>query len=150
MSLNYDDLNGCSRCGIVLPKNQYIQWGNELLCTDCMEMICPSFNENQNKAETNTAYLEMRERYIGRKIKDVRGEVKRIDIDMYGHVFIHYYMDIAVDQEGYITDVSRLEAITLPGPHASYDEGRLYPVSEQDYITTVDVIFQDDITFEDE
>ena len=149
MSLRYDDLEGCSRCGIVLPKNQYIPWGTELLCPDCIEMFSPSFNESQNKAETNTAYLKMKERYIGRKVKGVRNEVKRIDIDMFGRVFIHYYMDIAVDQNGYITDVSRLEAIVLPGPHASYNEGRLYPITEQDYTTTVDVIFDDDIRFED-
>ena len=149
MSYTYDDLNGCSRCGIVLPKNKYIPWGKEKLGPDCLEMMCPSFNESQNKAETNSAYLEMKERYIGRKVKGVRNEVKRIDIDMYGHAFIHYYMDIAVDQDGYITDVSRLEAIMLPGPHASYDEGILYPITNQDYVTTVDVIFQDDITFDD-
>ena len=149
MGLQYNDLEGCSRCGIVLPKNQYVPWGKEYLCPDCMEMICPSFNENQNKAETNTAYLKMKERYIGRKVKGVRNEVKRIDIDMFGRVFIHYYMDIAVDQNGYITDVSRLEAIALPNPHAAYNEGVLYPVTELDYVTTVDVIFQDDIRFEE-
>jgi hypothetical protein len=45
--------------------------------------------------------------------------------------------------------VSRLEAIMLPNPHTPYNEGRLYPVTERDYMSTVDVIFQDDISFED-
>ena len=58
-------------------------------------------------------------------------------------------MDIAVDQRGNITDVSRLEAIMLPGPHSGYDEGRLYPITDEDYATTVDVIFQDDIVLVD-
>ncbi len=138
----------CSRCGEILPRNKSIKWGKDLLCPACMEMICPSFNENQNKTETTTAFLRMKERYIGRKVKGIRNEVRRIDIDIYGRDFIHYYMDIAVDQRGIITDVSRLEAIMLPGPHYSYDEGCLYPIKEEDYSTTVDVIFQDDITFE--
>ncbi len=150
MGLQYDDLNGCSHCGVVLPAKQYIQWGMDMLCPDCMEMICPSFDERMNKSQTTAAYQKMRERYIGRKVKGVRGEVKRIDIDMYGRNFIHYYMDIAVDQRGIITDVSRLEAIMLQGPHSSYNEGRLYPITDEDYVTTVDVIFQDDITFEDD
>ncbi len=149
MRPDYYDVNECSRCGIVLPRNQYIQWGSERLCPDCMEMICPSFDEAQNKAETNTAFLKMKERYIGRRVRGIRNKVKRIDIDMFGRQFIHYYMDIAIDQDGYITDISRLEAIMLPGPHSSYEEGLLYPVTEQDYETTVDVIFQDDIQFED-
>lgn len=149
MVSKYDEFEGCSRCGAVLPMAKYISWGTEILCPDCMEMICPSFDENQNKVETNSAYLKMKERYIGRKVKGVSNQVKRIDIDMFGREFVHYYMDIAVDQSGVITDVSRLEAIMLPGPHASYDEGRLYPITESDYETTVDVIFEDDITFVD-
>ena len=150
MSFEYDDFEGCSRCGIVLPKSKYIPWGMDRLCPDCMEMICPSFDEKMNKIQTTAAYQEMRERYIGRKVKGVCDEIKRIDIDMYGRNFIHYYMDIAVDRRGIITDVSRLEAIMLPGPHSSYDEGRLYPITDDDYVTTVDVIFQDDISFEDD
>ncbi len=149
MSFEYDDFEGCSRCGIVLPKSKYIPWGTDMLCPDCMEMICPSFDEEKNKSQTTAAFQEMRKRYIGRKVRSVRGEVKRIDIDIYGRNFIHYYMDIAVDQQGIITDVSRLEAIMLPGPHSGYNEGRLYPITDEDYVTTVDVIFQDDITFED-
>ena len=144
-----DDFEGCSRCGICLPRNKYIQWSSDILCPDCMEMICPSFNEAQNKAETTTAYLKMKERYIGRKVRGIADQVKRIDIDMFGRNFIHYYMDIAVDPNGYITDVSRLEAIMLPGPHAKYEEGLLYPIEAEDYDATVDVIFQDDITFDD-
>lgn len=149
MSFEYDDFEGCSRCGIVLPKSKYIPWGTDRLCPDCMEMICPSFDEKMNKTQTTAAYQEMRERYIGRKVKDICNEVKRIDIDMYGRNFIHYYMDIAVDQRGIITDVSRLEAIMLPGPHSGYNEGRLYPITNEDYVTTVDVIFQDDIVMVD-
>ncbi len=149
MNFIIDNTPECAHCGAVLPRSKYIQWGNDMLCPDCMEMICPSFNEAQNKAETNAAYLEMKDRYIGRKVKGIAGQVMWIDIDMFGHNFIHYYMDIAVDSNGYITDVSRLEAIMLPGPHASYDEGRLYPIKVEDYATTVDVIFQDDITFDD-
>ncbi len=150
MGYDYDDFEGCSRCGIVLPENKYIPWGTDMLCPDCMEMICPSFDEKINKSQTAAAYQEMRERYIGRKVKGIRDEIRRIDIDMYRFDFIHYYMDIAVDQQGIITEVSRLEAIMLPGPHSSYDEGRLYPITDEDYNTTVDVIFQDDITFEDD
>ncbi len=147
--MRYGDQNECSRCGIVLPIKQFIKWGADRLCPDCMEMICPSFDEETNKLQTTMAYLGMKERYIGRKVKKVRNQIKRIDIDMYGRDFIHYYMDIAVDQQGFITDVSRLEAIMLPGPHSSYDEGRLYPITNEDYASTVDVIFQDDVTFED-
>lgn len=139
----------CSRCGIDLPMSRLIKWGDDLLCPDCMEMICPSFDERKNKAETESDYLAMKKRYIGRKVKDIRNEVRRIDIDMFGRAFIHYYMDIAVDKNGFITDVSRLEAIMLPGPHSSYEEGRLYPIEKEDYLTTVDVIFQDDIRFDD-
>ena len=149
MGYTNNDFEGCSRCGILLPQEKYIPWGTDLLCPDCMEMICPSFDEGQNKAKTTSAYLMMKERYIGRKVKGVANQVKRIDIDIFGHNFIHYYMDIAVDQRGVIMDVSRLEAIMLPGPHSDYNEGRLYPITEEDYSTTVDVIFQDDITFDD-
>ena len=146
----YEGFDGCFHCGIDLPMNKYIRWGTDILCPECMEMICPSFDEKRNKAETNSAYLKMKERYIGRKVKGVANQVKRIDIDMFGRQFIHYYMDIAVDENGYITDVSRLEAIMLPGPHSNYEEGRLYPITEMDYDSTVDVIFQDDITFADQ
>ena len=139
----------CAKCGIALPRSKYIQWGNDLLCPDCMEMVCPSFDESQNKLMTTAAYQEMKSRYIGRKVKGIRNEIKRIDIDMFDRDFIHYYMDIAVDQNGYIVDVSRLEAIMLPDPHAPYETGRLYPVTDLDYSTTVDVIFEDDIRFED-
>ena len=92
MGYEHDDFEGCSQCGIVLPENEYIQWGTDRLCPDCMEMICPSFDEEMNKSQTTAAYQEMRERYIGRKVKNVRSEIKRIDIDMYGrHSLLHGY-----------------------------------------------------------
>lgn len=94
----------------------------------------------------NGEYEYVGEHFTGMAISDIiqlyKQDFERVDSE-------ERYMDIAVDPNGYITDVSRLEAIALPGPHASYDEGRLYPITEQDYVTTVDVIFQDDITFED-
>ena len=150
MNMFFQEANECSRCGIVLPRSKYIIWGNDKLCPDCMEMISPSFDKWQNKEKTTAAYQQMRERYIGRKVKGISGEVRRIDIDIFGRDFIHYYMDITVDQRGLIADVSRLEAIMLSGPHSGYDEGRPYPITDMDYLTTVDVIFQDDITFEDD
>ena len=37
MNYEYDDIEGCSRCGIDLPKGKYIPWGSEKLCPDCID-----------------------------------------------------------------------------------------------------------------
>ena len=138
----------CARCGIEVPQGQCIKW-KHYYCPDCIKRILPFFDIHQNIDETTADYLEMKKRYIGRKVKEVREEIKRIDIDIYARDFVHYYMDITVDQEGYIVDVSRLNAIILPTPHSPYEEGRPYPIKPEDYFSTVDVIFQDDIRFDD-
>lgn len=39
--------------------------------------------------------------------------------------------------------------LCVMGSYADYDEGVLYPIKNEDYAITVDVIFEDDISFED-
>ena len=91
MNNNIFEEGACSICGVALSQDDGIRWGRELLCRDCLESICPAFDEKDNEDETVNAYLVMKDRYIGRRVKNVTSEIKRIDIDMFGHTFIHYY-----------------------------------------------------------
>lgn len=149
MSEDFFQSMECAKCGISLQNRKSFKWGKNVYCPDCYEMICPSFDQEKNLKETTEAYLEMKERFLGRKVKDICNEKKRIDIDFYSRKYVYYYLDITVNKNGIITDLSRLNAIELPGRHASLTEGRPYPVEPIDYSTTVDVIFEDDVSFED-
>ena len=57
----------CEFCGKRVPEDEMEWWGDCRCCLDCYEEFNPSFNQEENEAETNDAYQDMLSRYIGRK-----------------------------------------------------------------------------------
>ena len=144
----YADCVECVICGEMKPADDMEPWGEYYICPDCLEEKCPTFNEIENEKETTEAYESMKKRYIGRKVSNFEDVSCELEYDL-DDPCVKYTMSVEMDEEGTITDISRLSAELLLSEWDTGSDWRPYPIERDDYEDLVDSIFEEnDYEFE--
>ena len=140
----------CTECCICEKTCLYDEteaWGDDRICQDCLEEICPSVNEIDNERDTQKAYEAMLKRYVGKKVLNADEVDLELEYDL-DDPCVTYRMSVDVDENGFIKDISRLSAELLLSEWVNGSKWRSYPIQNDDYTTIVDEML-DDYEFEE-
>lgn len=140
----YDE---CAMCGEIVRIDDMFPWGDCRICPECMEEQCPSFDQEENEAETTQAYENMKAKYVGRKALEYQKGTFDFDYES-DDPCVLYTLSVTFDDDGVITDISRLSAEMLISEDVKSSETRDYPISDDDYVGVVDKMFDDNIKLE--
>ena len=89
----------------------------------------------------------MKAKYIGRKALEYKSGTFDFDYDS-DDPCVHYTLFVTFDDEGVITDISRLSAEMLLSEDVKSSTTRDYPISDDDYDWIVETLFDMYIDFE--
>ena len=129
-----DDYFICALCERIVPIDDMKLWGDCFICPDCLEDECPSFDEDENEENTTEAYERTRGRLLGKKTTGIpEGSTELFYEWNYDGRIISYSFTVSVDQNGRITDISRLSAQMLQSESERYSEWRDYAIDPGDY-----------------
>ncbi len=132
----------CYMCGKIFPAEDMQYWGDVLICPECMEEQCPSFDEEENEKETTEAYEAMLKKYVGRKSTAYKG--KEVDLSTgTSDSNTDYSITVTLDDDGIITDVSRLSAEMLLSESERSSEWRPLAIKPDDYEWMVDDLMEE-------
>ena len=145
----YEELySECVICGEMKLADDMQPWGDYPICPECLEEICPTFVRAENEKETTEAYESMKKRYIGRKVSNFEDVSCELEYDL-DDPCVKYTMSVDMDEDGIITDISRLSAELLLSEWVNGSNWRPYPIKSDDYEDLVDSIFEEnDYEFE--
>ncbi len=122
----------CDYCGESFEEDDLTYWGDDLrLCPDCFAEEFPPFDEEKNNAETREAYEAMKKRLIGKKT-DQEERTVEIATDMDEDSFRHF-IDITIDENGRISNISRLTTQRCKSIGITSETWIDYPVDSSDY-----------------
>ena len=146
----YDELYAeCEMCGKVVLRDDMLPWGDCSICPECMEEQCPSFDEKENEKETANAYEAMKERYIGRKVVNYKNQTLQMTYEL-DDPCVTYSLYVVFDEEGIITELSKLSAEMLLSEWVNGSNWRPYAIRNDDYDWIVDDMFEEYVEFEDD
>lgn len=128
----------CEFCGKRAPEDEMKYWGDCHCCPECYEDFCPSFDSDENKEETTEAYEAMLKRYIGRKSRSIRHDCVTLQKEYYDCGLVTYRLDVDVDENGIIRDISRLTAEILLSENEKSSSWDDYIIRNEDYVDKVD------------
>ena len=132
----------CYMCGRTVPEDDLQFWGDVRICPECMEEQCPSFDEDENEEETTEAYEAMLKRYVGRKSTKYKGQDVDLSTGTCGSN-TDYSLTVTLNDDGIITDVSRLSAETLLAESERSSEWRPCAIDPDDYEWVVDDLMEE-------
>ena len=122
----------CDDCGEYVEEDELDYWGDDYrLCEDCIQKYFPPFDEEKNNEETAEAYEAMLKRLVGKQT-DREDDYIEIETDMNEESF-KYYIEVWTDEEGKISDISRLSITRCKSISIKSEEWVEYPVSPSDY-----------------
>ena len=144
-----EEYDECVMCGKICKIDDMFPWGDECrICESCLEEQCPSFDSEENEKETARAYEAMKARYLGRVSSQYADETVELTYDT-DDPCVHYTLSVTFDDEGVITDISRLTAEMTLSEWVNGTDTREYPISEEDYDSLADNMFSDEGIFDD-
>lgn len=123
----------CEFCGKRVPGDDMLFWGDCYCCPDCYEDFNPSFDPEENERETTQAYEAMLKKYIGQKSKTIRNDNVELELENVDCGYVIYRMNVDFDEEGIITDISRLTADILIGESQRSESWEEYIIRNEDY-----------------
>ncbi len=145
-----NDTVECDDCGERYPEDELEYWGDDyILCPDCFKKYFPEFDPAENKKETEAAYEAMKRRFVGRKLEEWDELTIRTEMD---DDSFSYSIDIDVDDNNVITDVSPLTIERCQSIGTTREIWLPYPVSNNDYKEggTADDLLESYFTFAEE
>ena len=122
----------CDLCDKVTPIDDMKYWGDCRICPECLEEECPSFDQDENDKETDEAYKEALEEYIGRKTTFSPGSHYLTYKFRYTDN-TEYSINVTIDDENRISELTRLRAQTLVWESDTSSEWEDQPIDEGDY-----------------
>ena len=127
----HDELyDTCEMCGEETLKEDLQWWGDCQICPACMEEQVPSFDEEENRAETAEALQILKDKYIGKKAKaSLHGESIEIE---WGEER-NYTMTVEIDDDGFIADIDPISCEVMLYETVNSSQFAPYPVSNDDY-----------------
>lgn len=140
----------CEMCGRLTLVEDLTYWGDVQICPDCLDAECPgmNFDEEWNIEQTTEAYEAMKARYVGRKAENHAGETLEMTMEL-DEPCVTYSMEVTFDEDGVITDVSRLSAVVLLSEGCTSSDRRPYEIDEDDYEWVADDMFDNNVDFAD-
>ena len=123
----------CEFCGKRVFEDDMKYWGDCYCCPKCYEGFNPSFDPEENINETTEAYEAMLKKYIGRKSKSIRDESVELEKEYYDCGQITYRMEVEIDEDGTIYEISRLSAEILLSESANSSDWDNYIIRNEDY-----------------
>ena len=146
----FDELYAqCVMCGKAVLRDDLKPWGDDLICPDCLEKECPSFDPKENEKETAAAYEAMKRKYIGRKVAKCKDAPSELEYDS-SDPCVRYSLSVELDDEGRICDISRLTAELLLSEWENGSDWEPYRIDSDDYGWLVDSMFDEEYEFEDD
>ena len=106
------------------------------------------YNREENDRETQEAYEEMRKRYVGRKVLNPEKVDRVIEYEA-EDIGTMYQLTVELDENGVLTELSRLSAELFLNRAEEVIKRRPYPIQNADYETIVDAMLED-YEFEDQ
>lgn len=146
----FDNYGVCAGCERHVLEDSLEWWGDCRLCPECMAEHVPSFDEEDNEEETAEEYEEMRERIIGRQTEDLEPGANDLTFDVGDETEQVYSLTVTVDENGIITDVSRLTCEILLSESITSSNWHPYPIDGEDYDWIVDEMLIDYLVDDDE
>ena len=123
----------CDECGSIVEEDDLTYWGDDYrLCPECFKKYFPPFDEEKNLEETREAYEGMLKRLVGKKTDHEEGTVE-IETDMDEDSFRHF-IEVTIDEEGRISDISRLSTMRCRSIGIKTEDWIDYPVDASDYV----------------
>lgn len=145
----YDELySECCICGKAVLADELLPWGDSSICSECLEVICPEFDEDENETETTEAYQAMLCRYVGRIVSNSDDVDRELEYDL-DDPCVKYRLSVDMDEDGRITGISRLTAELLLSEWVNGSDWRSYRIENDDYTDIVDAMLED-YEFDDE
>ena len=133
----------CEFCGTRVPEDDMEYWGDCYCCPECYEDFNPSFDPEENEEETTESYEAMLKRYIGRKSKSIRDDTVELEAEYDDCGLVTYKMEVYIDEEGIVTDISRLTAEILLSESERSESWGSYIIRNEDYVDKVDAMMLD-------
>lgn len=122
----------CDHCGKAYPVEDMEYWGDSQICPKCLEEGCPEFDQEENDKETEKAYQEALEEYVGRKTTLSPGTDSLTYKSNYDDN-TEYSIDVTIDEDNRISELSRLTAQTLLWESDTSSGWGDQPIDEGDY-----------------
>lgn len=144
------DYARCEICEARVPEDELTWWGDCRICPDCLDERVPSFDEEENEAETTEAYEEMLERVLGLQTKHLRVGENLLTYDAGDETAQVYSVTVTVDENGVITNVSRMTCEIQLSESTTSSEWRPYPIDGEDYDWIIDEMLEDYLVDMDE
>ena len=136
------EVRECCICGKMGLEDEMESWGDDMICQDCLEEVCPNFIEEDNERETQKAYEAMLGRYVGKHVLNADEVDTEIEYELEDPC-VTYRMSVDIDEDGCIKDISRLSAELLLSEWVNGSKWRAYPIENDDYTTIVDEMLTD-------
>ena len=137
------DYARCEICEARVPEDELTWWGDCRICPDCLDERVPSFDEEENEAETTEAYEEMLERVLGLQTKHLRVGENLLTYDAGDETAQVYSVTVTVDENGVITNVSRMTCEIQLSESTTSSDWRPYPIDGEDYDWIIDEMLED-------
>ena len=122
----------CDLCDKVTPLDDMKYWGDNRICSECLEDECPSYDQEENDEETDEAYKKALEEYVGCKTTLSPGTQSLTYKSNYDDN-TEYSIDVTIDEDNRISELSRLTAQTLLWESDTSSGWGDQPIDEGDY-----------------
>ena len=144
--------NGVEKCEICegfFPEDEMTNWGEACICPNCLEERCPSFDPEEVEKETQEAYDAFCKKYIGKKVADHNPGEIQLDMTVDDEAPTCYSISVTIDDEGHITEISRLKASMLLSDWERGSDWRDYRITSRDYDYWAEDLLTDNLEFEE-
>ncbi len=140
----------CGICGGHFLEDDMTFWGDIRICPSCLDDRCPSFDEEKVEEETQEAYDAFCAKYVGKRVLDQEtGEIE-FDETVGDEAPTCYSISVTIDENGVITEISRLTASMLLSEGERSSDWRPYPISSSDYRFWAEDLLEDNLEFADD
>ncbi len=145
-----DSTEECAMCGSRFLEDDMTYWGDVRICPRCLDDQCPSFDEDKNQEQTQEAYDAFCAKYIGKRVVDQEAGEIEMEMTVGDEAPTSYSISVTVDENGIITEVSRLTASMMLSESYQNSDWRPYPIDSSDYDFWAEDLLEDNLEFADE
>ena len=140
----------CAMCGGRFLEDDMTNWGDVCICPGCLEEQCPSFVQEEVEKDTQEAYDAFCKKYVGKRVVDQAPGNIEFDTTVGDESPICYSISVTIDENGIISEISRLEASMMLSDWERGSDWRPYPIRSEDYDFWAGDLLDDNLEFDEE
>ncbi len=145
-----EEVEECAMCGSHFLSDDMTYWGDARICPDCLEEQCPSFDENEVEESTKEAYNDFCKKYIGKHVQDQEPGELDLNVTVGDEAPICYSITVTIDDQGVISEISRLTASMLLSEGCTSSDWRPYRIDSEDYGSWAVDLLEENLDFEED